>query len=99
MGFKTKEQLADIITGGAYKCGPHDFVCDLEDLETIRKHEDELPHFIDGTGLCQRCKAVTVSFKNLPKPPRNKETGLETEPGCFCDPCKEQLRKELGIVA
>ncbi len=97
MGFKTKEQLTDIIQGGVYKCGPHNFICDIEDLKSIQKHEDEVEHTIKGTGLCQRCKAVIVQFKGLPKPPRNKDTGLETEPGCFCDKCKEQLKKELGI--
>lgn len=99
MGFKSKEQLQDIVNIGAYKCGPHNFICDNEDLDAIKKHEDEYPHTISGNGLCQRCKAIIVKFKGLPKPPRNKDTGLETEPGCFCDVCKEQLKKELGIVS
>lgn len=89
MGFKTKEELRDIIEGGVYSCGLHDFVCDRRDIDAVRKHEEEFDHTISGTGICQRCKKEKVAFKGLPKPPEG------SEPGCFCDKCKEILKKEL----
>jgi hypothetical protein len=97
MGFKSQEELQHMIEGGVYKCGPHDFICDIEDLESIRKHEDENEHYIKGTADCQRCRRVKVSFEGLLKPARNPDTGLEQQPAAFCDDCKEALKKELGF--
>ncbi len=89
MGFKSSEQLRDIIDGGVYSCGAHDFICDLKDKESIQKHEEDFPHTVSGTAICQRCKSVEVRFKGLPQPPMGRE------PGAFCDDCKKALVAEF----
>jgi hypothetical protein len=90
MGFKSKEELRDIISGGVYNCGVHDFICDIKDTDSIRKHEEDYPHTIAGTGTCQRCKSVQVRFKALPKP-----KNPTAEPGCFCEDCKKEILAEI----
>lgn len=89
MGFKSAEQIRDIIEGGFYSCGIHGFVCDLLDKESIQKHETEFQHQIKGTAPCVRC-GTEVKFTSLPKP----KEGMA--PGALCTPCRDELLAQVG---
>ena len=89
MAFKTAQQIKDIIEGGVYSCGAHNFYCDAKDTESIKKHEEEFQHTVSGTSICIRCRGVNVTFKGIPKPK------IGTEPGALCDDCKKALVAEV----
>ena len=90
MGFKSKEELQAIADSGVYKCGVHDFMCDMADTESIKKHHEEAEHYIKGHSPCQRC-GTDVRFDKLIMPKEGRE------PGAFCDKCKAEIVKELNL--
>jgi len=92
MPFLSKEQIKDIVDGGVYKCGAHDFICDVKDKASIQKHESDNTHYLKGHSPCQRC-GIDTAYNLEDKVPQPKVVGKE--PGAFCKDCKAELKKEL----
>ena len=99
MKFLTKEEISHVIEGTVFSCDAHDppFRCDKRDSESIANHFATVEHTVSGRNTCSRCKSREVSFKGLPKPKPNPETGEEPAPMVLCDICKVGFAEELGM--
>jgi len=91
MGFLTKEQIGYIVDGSIFKCDAHGFACDRADIESIKKHFEGEVHYETGYAPCRGCDKQ-VEFKSI------KKNAEGVAPNCFCDDCKQQIAKDLGIV-